>query len=79
MLYYSIIAAAVIAFSPQDNKYNIIYSILFITDGGGLYIYIYIYIYIHACILVQFVDTTHVSFLSCMYILYVAFHSPIYI
>ena len=47
MLDYSIIAAAVIVLSPQDNECNIIYSSLFINDGGGFYMYIYIYIYIY--------------------------------
>ena len=55
MLYYSIIAAAVIVLSQQNIKCHIIYSSLFINDGGGLYIYIYI--------LVQFIrHTNHVAF-----------------
>ena len=35
MLYYSIIAAASIVLSPQNNECNIIYTSLFINDGGG--------------------------------------------
>ena len=49
--------------SYQDNDYKIIHSsISFISSGVDCYMYMYMYI------LVQFLDTAHVAFLACMYI-----------